>query len=127
MNQKRKVYAVQVPYDNQESPWQWWTSDQVTVDKAAVYGNHRDYIGQTFEEFDAVIKALEEIDWEGVGNWYATEQELLLDYVPPVGRDIYTDEEIAQWKTAYDLYNAGYGRNERQAICMGLTLMMDKE
>ena len=44
-----------------------------------------------FDEFEQVVKALEEMDWED-DRPYSTEQEMLLDYVPPVGRDSYTDE-----------------------------------
>lgn len=69
------------------------------------------------------------MDWDDVGaaRLYSTEQEMLLDYVPPVGRDSYTDEEIEAWKFACQMYNPDYGRNEQWGICMGLTLMLGKE
>lgn len=126
MDQKRKVYAVQIAPEYQDSPWDLFGYEQLEIDKAAIWGNCK-LKGYTFSEFIKVVEALGNMDWDDVGKYYDSQQGLLLDYVPPVGRDMYTDEEIAQWKTAYDLYNAGYGRNEQRAICMGLTLMMGKE
>ena len=69
------------------------------------------------------------MNWEDVGaaRLYSTEQEMLLDYVPPVGRDSYTNEEIEAWKFACQMYNPDYGRNAQWGICMGLTLMLGKE
>ena len=125
MKENRKVYARQVPWEWQESPWD---DEQLKIDKAALYGN-RSYGRYVFDEFEQVVKALEEMDWEDVGTarLYSTEQEMLLDYVPPVGRDSYTDEEIEAWKFACQMYNPNYGRNEQWGICMGLTLMLGKE
>ena len=112
MSSTRKVYARQVPWEWQESPWD---DEQLKTDKAALYGN-RSYGRYVF-------------DWEDVGAAcpYSTEQEMLLDYVPPVGRDSYTDEEIETWKFASQMYNPNYGRNAQWGICMGLTLMLGKE
>ena len=125
MKENRKVYARQVPWEWQESPWD---DEQLKIDKAALYGN-RSYGRYVFDEFEQVVKALEEMDWDDVGDdrLYSTEQEMLLDYVPPVGRDSYTDEEIETWKFASQMYNQNYGRNEQWGICMGLTLMLGKE
>ena len=125
MKENRKVYARQVPWEWQESPWD---DEQLKIDKAALYGN-RSYGRYVFGQFEQVVKALEEMDWEDVGTarLYSTEQEMLLDYVPPVGRDSYTDEEIETWKFASQMYNPNYGRNEQWGICMGLTLMLGKE
>ena len=125
MSSNRKVYARQVPWEWQESPWD---DEQFKIDKAALYGN-RSYGKYTFDEFDQVVKALEEMDWGDVGadRLYSTEQEMLLDYVPPVGRDSYTDEEIKTWKFASQMYNPNYGRNAQWGICMGLTLMLGTE
>lgn len=125
MDVSRKVYARQVPWEWQESPWD---DEQLKTDKAALYGN-RSYGRYVFDEFEQVVKALEEMDWDDVGaaRPYSTEQEMLLDYVPPVGRDSYTDEEIKTWKFASQMYNPNYGRNEQWGICMGLTLMLGKE
>ena len=83
MSSTRKVYARQVPWEWQESPWD---DEQLKTDKAALYGN-RSYGRYVFDEFEQVVKALEEMDWEDVGAAcpYSTEQEMLLDYVPPVG------------------------------------------
>ena len=124
MKENRKVYARQVPWEWQESPWD---DEQLKIDKAALYGN-RSYGRYVFDEFEQVVKALEEMDWEDVGTarLYSTEQEMLLDYVPPVGRYSYTDEEIEAWKFACQLYNPDYDCNEQRDICMGLTLMMGK-
>lgn len=126
MNQKRKVYAVQIAPEYQDSPWDLFGYEQLEIDKAAIWGNCK-LKGYTFSEFIKVVEALGNMDWDDVGKYYDSKQEMLLDYVAPIDRDVYTDEEIAQWKKACDLYNADYGRNERQAICMGLTLMMGKE
>lgn len=125
MSSNRKVYARQVPWEWQESPWD---DEQLKIDKAALYGN-RSYGRYVFDEFEQVVKALEEMDWDDVGDDrpYSTEQEMLLDYVPPVGRDSYTNEEIETWKFASQMYNQNYGRNEQWRICMGLTLMLGKE
>ena len=125
MKENRKVYARQVPWEWQESPWD---DEQLKIDKAALYGN-RSYGRYVFDEFEQVVKALEEMDWDDVGDDrpYSTEQEMLLDYVPPVGRDSYTNEEIETWKFASQMYNQNYGRNEQWGICMGLTLMLGKE
>ena len=125
MKENRKVYARQVPWEWQESPWD---DEQLKIDKAALYGN-RSYRRYVFDEFEQVVKALEEMDWDDVGDDrpYSTEQEMLLDYVPPVGRDSYTDEEIEAWKFACQLYNPDYDCNEQWGICMGLTLMLGKE
>ena len=125
MKENRKVYARQVPWEWQESPWD---DEQLKIDKAALYGN-RSYGRYVFNEFEQVVKALEGMDWDDVGDDrpYSTEQEMLLDYVPPVGRDSYTDEEIETWKFACQMYNPNYGRNEQWGICMGLTLMLGKE
>ena len=125
MKENRKVYARQVPWEWQESPWD---DEQLKTDKAALYGN-RSYGRYVFDEFEQVVKALEEMDWNDVGDdrLYSTEQEMLLDYVPPVGRDSYTDEEIEAWKFACQLYNPDYDCNEQWGICMGLTLMLGKE
>ena len=125
MKENRKVYARQVPWEWQESPWD---DEQLKTDKAALYGN-RSYGRYVFDEFEQVVKALEEMDWDDVGDDrpYSTEQEMLLDYVPPVGRDSYTNEEIETWKFASQMYNQNYGRNEQWGICMGLTLMLGKE
>lgn len=125
MSSNRKVYARQVPWEWQESPWD---DEQLKIDKAALYGN-RSYGRYVFDEFEQVVKALEEMDWDDVGDDrpYSTEQEMLLDYVPPVGRDSYTNEEIETWKFASQMYNQNYGRNEQWGICMGLTLMLGKE
>ena len=125
MKENRKVYARQVPWEWQESPWD---DEQLKIDKAALYGN-RSYGRCVFDEFEQVVKALEEMDWDDVGDDrpYSTEQEMLLDYVPPVGRNSYTDEEIEAWKFACQMYNPNYGRNEQWGICMGLTLMLGKE
>ena len=125
MKENRKVYARQVPWEWQESPWD---DEQLKTDKAALYGN-RSYRRYVFDEFEQVVKALEEMDWDDVGDDrpYSTEQEMLLDYVPPVGRDSYTNEEIETWKFASQMYNQNYGRNEQWGICMGLTLMLGKE
>ena len=125
MKENRKVYARQVPWEWQESPWD---DEQLKTDKAALYGN-RSYRRYVFDEFEQVVKALEEMDWDDVGTarLYSTEQEMLLDYVPPVGRGSYTDEEIEAWKFACQMYNPNYGRNEQWGICMGLTLMLGKE
>ena len=125
MKENRKVYARQVPWEWQESPWD---DEQLKIDKAALYGN-RSYGRCVFDEFEQVVKALEEMDWDDVGDAcpYSTEQEMLLDYVPPVGRDSYTDEEIETWKFACQMYNPDYGRNAQWGICMGLTLMLGKE
>ena len=125
MKENRKVYARQVPWEWQESPWD---DEQLKIDKAALYGN-RSYGRYVFDEFEQVVKALEEMDCDDVGDDrpYSTEQEMLLDYVPPVGRDSYTDEEIKTWKFASQMYNQNYGRNEQWGICMGLTLMLGKE
>ena len=131
MKENRKVYARQVPWEWQESPWD---DEQLKIDKAALYGN-RSYGRYVFDEFEQVAKALEEMDWTyfadcgsaEVDRPYSTEQEMLLDYVPPVGRDSYTDEEIEAWKFACQMYNPHYGRNEQWGICMGLTLMLGKE
>ena len=125
MKENRKVYARQVPWEWQESPWD---DEQLKIDKAALYGN-RSYGRYVFDEFEQVVKALEEMDWDDVGDdrAYSTEQEMLLDYVPPVGRDSYTDEEIEAWKFACQLYNPDYDCNEQWGICMGLTLMLGKE
>lgn len=125
MSSNRKVYARQVPWEWQESPWD---DEQLKIDKAAIYGN-RSYRRYVFDEFEQVVKALEEMDWDDVGDDrpYSTEQEMLLDYVPPVDRDSYTDEEIETWKFASQIYNPNYGRNEQRGICMGLTLMLGKE
>ena len=125
MSSNRKVYARQVPWEWQESPWD---DEQLKTDKAALYGN-RSYRRYVFDEFEQVVKALEEMDWDDVGDDrpYSTEQEMLLDYVPPVGRDSYTDEEIEAWKFACQLYNPDYDCNEQWGICMGLTLMLGKE
>ena len=125
MKENRKVYARQVPWEWQESPWD---DEQLKIDKAALYGN-RSYGRYVFDEFEQVVKALEEMDWDDVGDDrpYSTEQEMLLDYVPPVGRDSYTDEEIEAWKFACQLYNPDYDCNEQWGICMGLTLMLGKE
>ena len=125
MKENRKVYARQVPWEWQESPWD---DERLKIDKAALYGN-RSYGRYVFDEFEQVVKALEEMDWDDVGDdrLYSTEQEMLLDYVPPVGRDSYTDEEIETWKFASQMYNQNYGRNEQWGICMGLTLMLGKE
>ena len=125
MKENRKVYARQVPWEWQESPWD---DEQLKIDKAALYGN-RSYGRYVFDEFEQVVKALEEMDWDDVGDDrpYSTEQEMLLNYVPPVGRDSYTDEEIETWKFASQMYNQNYGRNEQWGICMGLTLMLGKE
>lgn len=97
MSSNRKVYARQVPWEWQESPWD---DEQLKIDKAALYGN-RLFGRYVFDEFEQVVKALEEMDWGDVGDDrpYSTEQEMLLDYVPPVGRDSYTDEEIKTWKS----------------------------
>lgn len=122
MKENRKVYARQVPWEWQESPWD---DEQLKIDKAALYGN-RSYGSLVFDEFEQVVKALEEMDWDD-DRPYSTEQEMLLDYVPPVGRDSYTDEEIKTWKFACQMYNPDYGRNEQWGICMGLTLMLGKE
>ena len=125
MSSNRKVYARQVPWEWQESPWD---DEQLKTDKAALYGN-RSYGRYVFDEFEQVVKALEEMDWDDVGDDrpYSTEQEMLLAYVPPVGRDSYTDEEIEAWKFACQLYNPDYDCNEQWGICMGLTLMLGKE
>ena len=125
MKENRKAYARQVPWEWQESPWD---DEQLKTDKAALYGN-RSYGRYVFDEFEQVVKALEEMDWDDVGDDrpYSTEQEMLLDYVPPVGRDSYTDEEIEAWKFACQLYNPDYDCNEQWGICMGLTLMLGKE
>ena len=125
MKENRKVYARQVPWEWQESPWD---DEQLKIDKAALYGN-RSYGRYVFDEFEQVVKALEEMDWDDVGDdrLYSTEQEMLLDYVPPVGRDSYTNKEIETWKFASQMYNQNYGRNEEWGICMGLTLMLGKE
>ena len=125
MKENRKAYARQVPWEWQESPWD---DEQLKTDKAALYGN-RSYRRYVFDEFEQVVKALEEMDWDDVGDDrpYSTEQEMLLDYVPPVGRDSYTDEEIEAWKFACQLYNPDYDCNEQWGICMGLTLMLGKE
>ena len=125
MKENRKVYARQVPWEWQESPWD---DEQLKIDKAALYGN-RSYGRYVFDEFEQVVKALEEMDWDDVGDDrpYSTEQEMLLDYVPPVGRDSYTDEEIETWKFVSQMYNLDYGRNAQWGICMGLTLMLGKE
>ena len=124
MKANRKVYARQVPWEWQESPWD---DEQLKIDKAALYCN-RSYGRYVFNEFEQVVKALEGMDWDDVGDDrpYSTEQEMLLDYVPPVGRDSYTDEEIETWKFACKMYNPNYGRNEQWGICMGLTLMLGK-
>lgn len=128
MGSNRKVYARQVPWEWQESPWDIWREERLAIDKAAVYGN-KQFKGSVFDEFEQVIKALDEMDFDDVGadRWYENEQEMLLDWVPPVGRNAYTEEEIEQWREACNLYAANYGRDERKAICMGLTLMMGKE
>lgn len=125
MKENRKVYARQVPWEWQESPWD---DEQLKIDKAALYCN-RSYERYVFNEFEQVVEALEGMDWDDVGDDrpYSTEQEMLLDYVPPVGRDSYTDEEIEAWKSACQMYNPDYGRNEQWGICMGLTLMLGKE
>lgn len=131
MKENRKVYARQVPWEWQESPWD---DERLKTDKAALYGN-RSYRRYAFDEFEQVVKALEEMDWTyfadcgsaKVDRPYSTEQEMLLDYVPPVGRGFYTDEEIEAWKFACQMYNPDYGRNEQWGICMGLTLMLGKE
>ena len=125
MKENRKVYARQVPWEWQESPWD---DEQLKIDKAALYGN-RSYGRYVFDEFEQVVKALEEMDWDDVGDdrLYSTEQEMPLDYVPPIGRDSYTDEEIETWKFVSQMYNLDYGRNAQWGICMGLTLMLGKE
>ena len=126
MSSTRKVYARQVPWEWQESPWD---DEQLKIDKAALYGN-RSYGRYVFDEFEQVVKALEEMDWDDVGDDrpYSTEQEMLLDYVPPVGRNAYTAEEIEKWKAVCDLYDGrNRTRDEQAAICAGLTLVMGKE
>lgn len=123
MSSNRKVYARQVPWEWQESPWD---DEQFKIDKAALYGN-RSFGRYVFDEFEQVVKALEEMDW-GDDRLYSTEQEMLLDYVPPIGRDAYTSEEIEDWKTACDLYDCrNRTHDEQAAICAGLTLVMGKE
>ena len=124
-----KVYARQIPYEWQDSPWDLWGAEQMIIDKAAIYGNEQ-LQGYTFDEFDKVLTALDEMDLTDVGeeNWYTTEQEMLLDYVPPVGRNAYTAEEIEKWKAVCDLYDGrNRTRDEQAAICAGLTLVMGKE
>lgn len=126
MDSNCKVYARQIPYEWQESPWD--LAEQMITDKAAIYGN-KQFQGYTFDEFDKVLTALDEMDLTDVGedSWYTTEQEMLLNYVPPVGRNAYTAEEIKKWKAVCDLYD-GRNRYEVQAtICAGLTLVMGEE
>ena len=74
MSSNRKVYARQVPWEWQESPWD---DEQLKTDKAALYGN-RSYGRYVFDEFEQVVKALEEMDWDDVGDDrpYSTEQEM---------------------------------------------------
>lgn len=127
MGSNCKVYARQIPYEWQESPWD--LAEQMITDKAAIYGN-KQFQGYTFDEFDKVLTALDEMDLTDVGedSWYTTEQEMLLDYVPPVGRNAYTAEEIEKWKAACDLYDGrNRTRDEQAAICAGLTLVMGEE
>lgn len=129
MKENRKVYARQVPWEWQESPWDLLEAEQIIVDKAVIYGNKRlqEY---TFDEFDNVLTALDKMDLTdvGEGSWYTTEQEMLLDYVPPIGRDAYTAEDIEDWKAACDLYDCrNRAHDEQAAICAGLTLVMGKE
>lgn len=129
MDPNCKVYARQIPYEWQESPWDLWGSEQMITDKAAIYGD-KQLQGYTFAEFDNVLTALDEMDLTDVGedSWYTTEQEMLLDYVPPVGRNAYTAEEIEKWKAVCDLYDGrNRTRDEQAAICAGLTLVMGKE
>lgn len=57
MSSNRKVYARQVPWEWQESPWD---DEQLKIDKAALYGN-RSYGRYVFDEFEQVVKALEEM------------------------------------------------------------------
>lgn len=75
MSSNRKVYARQVPWEWQESPWD---DEQLKTDKAALYGN-RSYGRYVFDEFEQVVKALEEMDWDDVGDDrpYSTEQEMM--------------------------------------------------
>lgn len=129
MDSNCKVYARQIPYEWQESPWDLWGAEQMITDKAAIYGD-KQLQGYTFDEFDKVLTALDEMDLTDVGedSWYTTELEMLLDYVPPVGRNAYTAEEIEKWKAACDLYDGrNRTRDEQAAICAGLTLVMGKK
>lgn len=125
MSSNRKVYARQVPWEWQESPWD---DEQLKINKAALYGN-RSYGRYVFDEVEQVVKALEEMDFTdcGADHLYDTEREMLLDYVPPVGRDSYTDEEIEAWKFALQMYDPNYGCNAQWGTCMGLTMMLGKE
>ena len=76
MDSNCKVYARQIPYEWQESPWDLWGAEQMITDKAAIYGD-KQLQGYTFDEFDKVLTALDEMDLTDVGedNWYTTEQE----------------------------------------------------
>ena len=75
MDANRKVYARQVPWEWQKSPWD---DERIKIDKAALYGN-RSYGRYVFNEFEQVVKALEEMEWGDVGDGrpYSTEQEML--------------------------------------------------
>ena len=50
MNQKRKVYAVQIAPEYQDSPWDLFGYEQLEIDKAAIWGNCK-LKGYTFSEF----------------------------------------------------------------------------
>lgn len=128
MYSNRKVYARQTPYEWQESPWDLWGAEQIIIDKVAIYGN-KQFQGYTFDEFDKVLTALDEMDLTDIGedSWYTTKQEMLLDYVPPVGRDTYTAEEIEDWKAACDWYDGRNRYTVQAAICAGLTLVMGEK
>lgn len=122
MNQKRKVYAVQIAPEYQDSPWDLFGYEQLEIDKAAIWGNC-ELKGCTFPEFIKVVEALGNMDWDDVGKYYDSKQEMLLDQVPPVQKEEYTANEISEW----DDVMQEYYHDQYQAICMGLTLMMGKE
>ena len=67
MDSNCKVYARQIPYEWQESPWDLWGAEQMITDKAAIYGDEQ-LQGYTFDEFDKVLTALDEMDLTDVGE-----------------------------------------------------------
>ena len=123
-----KLYAMQVPVENQESPFDTYGKDDLYED-AIITGNNG-FDSYTTKEYDMLVANYEwiydEYHAEEEYKEYESFESALNSIMPKTSKELYSEEEIKQWEYILNKHDDIYNM-DKTTIAECLTLITDVE
>ena len=123
-----KLYAMQVPVENQESPFDTYGKDDLYED-AIIIGNDR-FNSYTTKEYDMLVSNYEwiydEYHAEEKYKEYESFESALNSIMPKTSKELYSEEEIKRWEWILNKHDDIYNMDKVQvAECLYMITDME--